>query len=308
MSQDRYRFSRQEERVLSLALAGNSDQAIAEELGVGLGTIRTFWKRIRTKAGGGTRSELLATLAKYGAGTNDGEADATLGSIVRRQAAESEARRANRRLEALIQLHEGAVWVVDHRGRGRSGNRDIDLLSALSHDADVLSAHLNGREPFQLVVQVSGRPARLDGRPIVDGGLVEEWIVSLKEGAPKSDGLMSSALRYARTGIGAIDVGARFLLANERLAFLIGREPGDIVGRNMLEMVPYSDKKRLESTIHRADTEGEAQCSVGLLHRDGGQVPALCDFAAVRDNGRVLHRVVTVRRMADASRLIAARK
>lgn len=60
---NRFGLSQQESRVLALAMSGRIDKAIAEEMGISLGTVRVYWKRIRTKVGG-TRSEVIAELAR----------------------------------------------------------------------------------------------------------------------------------------------------------------------------------------------------------------------------------------------------
>lgn len=60
---NRFGLSQQESRVLALAMAGRIDKHIAEDMGISLGTVRVYWKRIRTKVGG-TRSEVIAELAR----------------------------------------------------------------------------------------------------------------------------------------------------------------------------------------------------------------------------------------------------
>ena len=56
-------LSKQESRVVELAMEGNIDKQIALEMGISLGTVRVYWKRIRFKTGG-SRSEAIANLAK----------------------------------------------------------------------------------------------------------------------------------------------------------------------------------------------------------------------------------------------------
>lgn len=60
---NRFGLSQQESRVLALAMAGRIDKQIATEIGISLGTVRVYWKRIRQKVGG-TRSEVIAQLAR----------------------------------------------------------------------------------------------------------------------------------------------------------------------------------------------------------------------------------------------------
>lgn len=58
----RFGLSRQESRVIELAMGGRIDKQIALEMGISLGTVRVYWKRIRSKTGG-TRSESIAQMA-----------------------------------------------------------------------------------------------------------------------------------------------------------------------------------------------------------------------------------------------------
>lgn len=44
-------------------MSGRIDKQIASEMGISLGTVRVYWKRIRMKVGG-TRSEVIAELAR----------------------------------------------------------------------------------------------------------------------------------------------------------------------------------------------------------------------------------------------------
>jgi PAS domain S-box-containing protein len=60
---NRFGLSQQESRVLALAMTGRIDKQIAAEMGISLGTVRVYWKRIRQKVGG-TRSEVIAELAR----------------------------------------------------------------------------------------------------------------------------------------------------------------------------------------------------------------------------------------------------
>jgi len=60
---NRFGLSAQESKVLALAMSGRIDKMIASEMGISLGTVRVYWKRIRQKVGG-TRSEVIAELAR----------------------------------------------------------------------------------------------------------------------------------------------------------------------------------------------------------------------------------------------------
>lgn len=58
----RLNLSPQEEKVLTYSVEGLSDKEIANRLGISLDTVRTYWQRIRSKIGSGTRAEIVARL------------------------------------------------------------------------------------------------------------------------------------------------------------------------------------------------------------------------------------------------------
>lgn len=53
-------LSRRERQLIELASRGHTDAEMAKELGLSLGTVATYWVRIRAKFGGSTRAELVA--------------------------------------------------------------------------------------------------------------------------------------------------------------------------------------------------------------------------------------------------------
>ena len=59
-------LSKQEEKVLSLAMNGLSDKEIAVQLQVSANTIRTYWERIRQKSGSDNRQHLILAMIEAG--------------------------------------------------------------------------------------------------------------------------------------------------------------------------------------------------------------------------------------------------
>lgn len=51
-----------EMEVLALAAVGHSDEEIAEQLGIKLGTVGVYWKRLLEKLGASTRTEAVAAV------------------------------------------------------------------------------------------------------------------------------------------------------------------------------------------------------------------------------------------------------
>lgn len=58
-------LSSREGQVLRLASTGLLDKEIGAELGLSLNTLRTYWTRIRSKVGEGSRSALVAAYVEY---------------------------------------------------------------------------------------------------------------------------------------------------------------------------------------------------------------------------------------------------
>lgn len=57
-------FSEREGQMLKMAACGHTDVAIANKLGISETTVKTYWRRIRQKAGPYSRTELVATLMR----------------------------------------------------------------------------------------------------------------------------------------------------------------------------------------------------------------------------------------------------
>jgi len=53
-------LSLRERQLIEMAAAGKTDAEIAHELGIAIGTVATYWGRIRSKFGGCSRTELVA--------------------------------------------------------------------------------------------------------------------------------------------------------------------------------------------------------------------------------------------------------
>jgi PAS domain S-box-containing protein len=56
-----HELSARERQLIELAAKGHTDAEMAHELGIAVGTVATYWGRIRAKYGGCSRTELVAT-------------------------------------------------------------------------------------------------------------------------------------------------------------------------------------------------------------------------------------------------------
>jgi PAS domain S-box-containing protein len=59
-----FTLSRQESRVVALSMEGLGDKEVAQAMGLSLGTVRTYWKRIAAKVGGSTRAEIVTLVTR----------------------------------------------------------------------------------------------------------------------------------------------------------------------------------------------------------------------------------------------------
>lgn len=61
----RFELSPREQEIVRLAAEGHTDQSIAHHLGIGEGTVKTYWNRVRAKVGPYARPELIARLVRH---------------------------------------------------------------------------------------------------------------------------------------------------------------------------------------------------------------------------------------------------
>ncbi len=124
-------LSKQEVRVLECSIAGLSDKGIAEELGLSLDTIRTYWQRIRAKAGGGARAEVIASYVEASARS---EIEA-FSSENKRLLEEIELRRnSERRLNQAYAIANMGCWERDMETGLIDWNETLWSVLAVSHD------------------------------------------------------------------------------------------------------------------------------------------------------------------------------
>jgi DNA-binding NarL/FixJ family response regulator len=60
-------LSGQERRLLELAVSGAHNKRIADELGLSLGTVATYWRRIFAKTGKSPQRNVLADIVQFAA-------------------------------------------------------------------------------------------------------------------------------------------------------------------------------------------------------------------------------------------------
>jgi PAS domain S-box-containing protein len=120
------KLSEREDQMLHMAAKGLTDQGIAHELGISVGTVGTYWGRVRGKMGPHSRSELVARYIQSAASERINQ--------LRREneqlAAQLEATSVEKQsFEMLIQHAPEGVLFVDRDGNLIAGNQAAaDLL------------------------------------------------------------------------------------------------------------------------------------------------------------------------------------
>jgi PAS domain S-box-containing protein len=113
------RLSERENQMLQMAARGLTDQGIAHELGISVGTVGTYWGRVREKMGALSRSELVA---KYVEGSVS-ERIETLRQENQHLAEQlTQASKLNADFHSLIQHAPDGVVFVDRHGNIIGGN------------------------------------------------------------------------------------------------------------------------------------------------------------------------------------------
>jgi PAS domain S-box-containing protein len=113
-------LTNREREILRAAQAGLTDKAIARELGISVGTVRTHWGRLRLKFDAHSRAELVAMYV--GAASEEAiheaheETERLREEIARRKKAEEELRRVNQLLQTVMSNAPVRVFVLDRHG------------------------------------------------------------------------------------------------------------------------------------------------------------------------------------------------
>ncbi len=92
--------------MVSLSMEGLGDKEVAQAMGLAIGTVRTYWKRIAHKTGGNTRAEIVATVARS---YREGE-------VVELRAEIDAQREAEERFRAICECAPLGIFMADHTG------------------------------------------------------------------------------------------------------------------------------------------------------------------------------------------------
>lgn len=163
---NRFGLSQQESRVLSLAMSGRIDKQIAAEMGISLGTVRVYWKRIRQKVGG-TRSEVIAELARTSLKL-DFDGERSKADLLSKELEESRVRERALRVYELAFEHLPTPLAILDAPDGRLIRVNATFAALHGYDVEELEGVPAGdlsepKERAKLVTQ--SRKAAAEGKP-----------------------------------------------------------------------------------------------------------------------------------------------
>src|SRR5262245_5403532 len=79
-------------------------------------------------------------------------------------------------------------------------------------------------------------------------------------------------------GVATLSPEAHITYANQRLATMLGRARGQLVGKPLTELVAEADRAALETALS-AGRDNASQCRLAMLANGGGALQALLVFA-----------------------------
>jgi len=180
-------LSRQEERVLALAVGGKADREIAEAMGLTPETVRTYWHRIRRKRSGLRRSEIVA----------QARSEAELREF------EARPRDELTFLEAVLDTAGCLVCVGDSDGRVIRFNAECERLTGWTEGEMLGRDGVEALVPFEVREEVRSVLRRLT--PTVPRVLHEnEWVT--KDGSRR-------VVEWRNTAVFDADGQVRYLVA-----------------------------------------------------------------------------------------------
>jgi PAS domain S-box-containing protein len=165
------KLSKQEERITLLAMTGCTDQEAAQELGLSLDTVRTYWKRIRKKMDGKTRAEIITFLSRAPV-TEELEEMRTQSAFLReeiekRKEAERKCKESEARYKALFDNSLDAIFLRHDDGKY------LDVNPAAAKLLGYEQRELIGRSYLQFVADGSLETAKCALRSLRQAGMWE---------------------------------------------------------------------------------------------------------------------------------------
>ena len=293
---DRQQLSRQEERVLNLARQGLGDKQIALELGLSPDTVRTYWQRIRTKIGAGTRAEIVATISDKETEAKvklvEQEKNILLQEILRRTTVEKALRANEQYWRRLADAVPSMVFISDEKGTPLyfnsrfyeyTGLETEDALkggwirTVYRDDVRAVAQELKYRAKVAGFGQLAIRIRRKDGDfrwhmnrsvPIRnEAGDIVQWFgtstdiheeMLMREALEERQSQLTQTERIARLGQYEFDVATRTARWSNNLfeLFELPVVPDWFETKQYLRLVHPEDRGAVEETLERAIETG----------------------------------------------------
>ncbi|HEX6219351.1 MAG TPA: PAS domain S-box protein [Sphingomicrobium sp.] len=109
-----------------------------------------------------------------------------------------------------------------------------------------------------------------------------------------SDAWFRSVVEAANEGIWIIDLDARTIFANERMARMLGTSPGELIGRSPLEFLDEADRAHGAEVMARNFEGHSVEFEIRFRRADGNDIPVLGGSSPLRDGeGRITGSVAT---------------
>jgi DNA-binding CsgD family transcriptional regulator len=171
------RLSPREEEIVELCIQGLTNEAIAHRLGISIGTINTYWLRIKFKVGGMGKTDTVVRVIKERAETALRDANVERTSLINMIADKDrgvlELQAALALLHLAMDQIKSAVWATDknltihilangefpttHFGvRWEVGKTVYEIFKSTDPNNDAVSAHLKALQGQESETRLSG--------------------------------------------------------------------------------------------------------------------------------------------------------
>lgn len=205
VEEDAFGLSSREGQILEFATQGMTDQAIANQLGISLATVGTYWGRVRIKLGPFNRAELVAKFltqkAEYIIQKLRFENQLLLDRIAEHAEVEDMLRASLEMFRGLLETAPDAILVVDGDGKVQFANDQASILFGYSVD-ELLALNIDTLVPERY------RPMHVSFRTEYDESPVKRQMGEhLATVALRKDGAefpMATALSATKTANGLI--------------------------------------------------------------------------------------------------------
>jgi len=249
------------------------------------------------------------------------------------------ARRAERRLAALVEQSADLVLVVDDRGRTQFTSPN--LMQVLGLDAEKLLnadpvdlAHVDEAEALRSLIQTPSKaddvPVAIECRLETSDGKFRWFDITTRDFSddPEVGGVVLTARdvneeRAAKLGlqrseqwfrglvqnssdvIAVLDEEGVFTYISPSAESLLDTRPDQLRGRNFLELLPQDQDTNVEEVRHAlmATTPGSRTTEVVLQRADGGRRTAEVTVTDLRHDASVQGLVLNMRDITDRKRL-----